>query len=56
MDGKKSEAHEQGLNFKLEEASYYLRREKLSIRSDPAMSRWRSNLFIFLSRNSEDWI
>ena len=47
-------AHEQGLNFKLEEASYYLGREKLSIGSDPAMSRWRSNLFIFLSRNSMD--
>jgi KUP system potassium uptake protein len=47
-------AHEQGLNLKLEEASYYLGREKLSISSDPAMSRWRSNLFIFLSRNSMD--
>ncbi|UCH19524.1 MAG: potassium transporter Kup [Deltaproteobacteria bacterium] len=47
-------AHEQGLNFKLEEASYYLGREKLSIGSNPVMSRWRSNLFIFLSRNSMD--
>ena len=47
-------AHEQGLDFKPEEASYYLGREKLSISSDPAMSRWRSNLFIFLSRNSMD--
>jgi KUP system potassium uptake protein len=47
-------AHEQGLNFKLEEASYYLGREKLSISSDPAMGRWRSNLFIFISHNSMD--
>ena len=47
-------AHEQGLNFKPEEASYYLGREKLFISSDPAMSRLRSNLFIFLSRNSMD--
>jgi KUP system potassium uptake protein len=47
-------AHEQGLNFKLEEASYYLGREKLSISSSPIMSRWRSNLFIFISRNSMD--
>ena len=47
-------AHEQGLNFKLEEASYYLGRERLFIGSDPVMSRWRSNLFIFLSRNSMD--
>ena len=29
-------AHEQGLNFKLEEASYYLGRGKLFISSDPA--------------------
>jgi KUP system potassium uptake protein len=47
-------AHEQGLNFQLEEASYYLGHEKLSIGSDPIMSRWRSNLFVFLSRNSMD--
>jgi KUP system potassium uptake protein len=47
-------ANEQGLNFKLEEVSYYLGREKLSISSDPVMSRWRSNLFIFISRNSMD--
>jgi K+ transporter len=32
-------AHEQGLNFKPEEGSYYLGREKLSISSDPAMNR-----------------
>ena len=47
-------AHEQGLNFKLEDASYYLGREKLSISADPVMGRWRSNLFIFISRNSMD--
>ncbi|MDH3883091.1 MAG: potassium transporter Kup [Desulfobacterales bacterium] len=47
-------AHEQGLNFKLEQASYYLGREKLSIGPDPVMGRWRSNLFIFVSRNSMD--
>jgi KUP system potassium uptake protein len=47
-------ANEQGLDFKLEEASYYLGREKLSIGSKPVMSQWRSNLFIFMSRNSMD--
>jgi len=47
-------AHEQGMDFKLEEASYYLGREKLSIGPDPRMSRWRSNLFIFMSRNAMD--
>ena len=47
-------AHEQGLNFKLEEASYYLGREKLSIGPDPVMGRWRSHIFIFISRNSMD--
>jgi KUP system potassium uptake protein len=31
-----------------------LGREKLSIGTDPVMSRWRSNLFIFMSRNAMD--
>jgi KUP system potassium uptake protein len=31
-----------------------LGREKLSIGPNPVMSRWRSNLFIFVSRNSMD--
>ena len=47
-------AHEQGLNFKLEEASYYLGRQKLFIGRHPVMRRWRANLFIFLARNSMD--
>ena len=41
-------AHEQGSNFKLEEASYYLGREKLSISTDSVMGRVRSNFFNFL--------
>jgi hypothetical protein len=44
----------ENMDFKPQEASYYLVREKLSIGSDPAMSRRRSNLFIFLSHNSMD--
>jgi KUP system potassium uptake protein len=40
-------AHEQGSNFKLEEASYYLGREKLSISTDSVMGRVRSNFFNF---------
>ena len=47
-------AHERGLNFKLDEASYYLGREKLSISTETKMSRLRSNLFIFMSKNSMD--
>jgi KUP system potassium uptake protein len=38
----------------MDEASYYLGREKLSISSDSAMKRWRANIFIFMSRNSMD--
>jgi KUP system potassium uptake protein len=47
-------AHGQGLNFKLDDASYYLGREKLSTSADPVMGQFRSNLFIFMSRNSVD--
>jgi KUP system potassium uptake protein len=47
-------AHEKGSTFKLEEASYYLGRERLSISPDAVMGRLRSDLFIFMSRNSMD--
>jgi KUP system potassium uptake protein len=47
-------AREQGLNFKLEEISYFLGREKLSTSTDPVMGQFRSNLFVFMARNSVD--
>ena len=47
-------AHEKGLEFKAEDVSFFLGREKLSTGKDPKMSRWRSGLFFFLSRNAMD--
>jgi KUP system potassium uptake protein len=47
-------AQEKGVNFRVEEASFFLGREKLSIGKEPAMGRWRSNLFLFMSRNATD--
>ena len=43
-----------GLDVDLEQASFFLGREKLTVGDRPAMGRWRSNLFLFLSRNAMD--
>ncbi len=43
-----------GLKIDLEDASFFLGRERIAISDEPAMSRWRSNLFVFLSRNATD--
>jgi KUP system potassium uptake protein len=45
---------EKGIDIDLESASFFLGREKLVIGEKPKMRRWRSNLFIFLSKNSMD--
>lgn len=47
-------SHEKGLEFKMERASFFLGREKLSIGRRPGMSRLRKNLFMLMSRNSMD--
>ena len=47
-------AREKGLEFKIDGASFFLGREKLSISDSPRMSRWRCNLFLFMSRNAVD--
>ncbi len=47
-------AYEKGLQFKMESASFFLGREKLSIGESPGMSRLRKNLFLFMSRNAMD--
>jgi KUP system potassium uptake protein len=47
-------AREKGVEFKLENTSFFLGRVKLIIGDTPKMSLWRSNLFIFLSKNSMD--
>jgi len=47
-------SNDNGMNLKMEDASFFLGREKLGISDRPGMSRWRSNLFAFLSKNSVD--
>jgi KUP system potassium uptake protein len=47
-------AQEKGVEIKWENTSFFLGREKLIMGEKPKMSRWRSNLFLFLSRNSMD--
>jgi KUP system potassium uptake protein len=48
-------AQEKGVDLKVEDASFFLGREKLAIGDPPRMKRWRANLFLFLSRNSMDF-
>ncbi len=45
-------AREQGLDFPLQEVSFFLSRERILSQRKPGMSPWRERLFAFLSRNS----
>ncbi|PIY23705.1 MAG: potassium transporter Kup [Deltaproteobacteria bacterium CG_4_10_14_3_um_filter_60_8] len=45
---------DKGIDLKMDSASFYLGRERLSVGAHPRMSRWRSNLFLFMSRNAMD--
>jgi len=47
-------AREKGVEIKLETASFFLGREKIILGDKPKMSTWRSNLFLFLSKNAMD--
>ncbi len=47
-------AHGQGLDFPLDETSFFLGREKLISGQGELMCHWRSNLFSFFSRNAYD--
>jgi len=47
-------AREKGFEFKIDGASFFLGREKLSIGDHPHMSRWRCRLFLFMARNAKD--
>ncbi len=48
-------AREKGLSFlKPEEASFFIGRERLHLSPKPKMARWRSNLYIFLSKIQMD--
>ena len=45
---------DKGVDVDLNAASFFLGREKLTVGDPPAMSRWRSNLYLFLARNGMD--
>ncbi|MBW1644721.1 MAG: potassium transporter Kup [Deltaproteobacteria bacterium] len=47
-------AREQGLEIDLEQVSFFLGREKLTIGERPLMPRWQVKLFAFMSRNAFD--
>ncbi len=47
-------ARGQGLDLNPEKTSFYIGREKLVIGEPSKMARWRTNLFIFMSRNAAD--
>ena len=47
-------AREQGMDLTMESTSFYIGRENLIIAENSSMARWRSNLFIFMSRNAAD--
>ncbi|WP_338668560.1 potassium transporter Kup [Pseudodesulfovibrio methanolicus] len=45
---------DKGVNVDINTASFFLGREKLTVGDPPAMSRWRSGLYLFLARNGMD--
>jgi len=44
----------QGLDLDPEKTSFFIGRENLVFADEPAMARWRVNLFIYMSRNASD--
>ncbi len=47
-------ARETGVEFRVENVSFFLGRMRLTLGDHPEMGRWRSNLFLFMSRNAAD--
>ena len=47
-------AREKGIKIDMETTSFFLGREKLLMSDHPKMAKWRTNLFLFLSKNSRD--
>ena len=44
----------QYLKLPIEDSTFYIGREKLIPRESIGMAKWRSRLFVFMKRNSED--
>ncbi len=47
-------AREKGIEIDMENSSFFLGREKLLRGEHPKMAKWRTSLFVFLSKNSRD--
>ncbi len=47
-------AREKGVEFRMDQASFFIGRERLTITKESGMSAWRAKIFGFLSRNSFD--
>ncbi|MGC8490783.1 MAG: potassium transporter Kup [Syntrophobacteraceae bacterium] len=47
-------AREAGVEFRMDNVSFFLGRERLTLREKPKMGRLRSYLFLFMSRNATD--
>ena len=54
LDNVLTLARGQGFDIDPNKASFYIGRENLVVAEEPAMARWRANLFIFMSRNAAD--
>ncbi|HID75832.1 MAG TPA: potassium transporter Kup [Planctomycetaceae bacterium] len=54
MENAISLAREKGLELRLEDASFFLGRAKLSLARPSPMGRWRARLFLFMSRNAAE--
>jgi KUP system potassium uptake protein len=54
IDTVLSLAREKGIEIDMETTSFFLGREKLLMSDHPKMAKWRTNLFLFLSKNSRD--
>jgi KUP system potassium uptake protein len=54
LDTLYSLARDQGLALDPQKTSFYIGRENLVIAETSAMARWRTTLFIFMSRNATD--
>jgi len=54
LDNALTLARGQGLDLDMENASFYLGREKLVTGENLKMVRWRKYMFIFMSRNAAD--
>jgi KUP system potassium uptake protein len=54
LDSAPTLVSNQGLNLDMETTCFYLGREKLVAGENPKIARWRTNIFIFMSRNATD--